>query len=199
MDKESIVTIREELSEDFFALAEEHLKEVWGLVERLDDGQLGTPLQLEKYEQDRQQQEAEGKRMPITIVHEERPTDMDEPRQARPEDEPAVPINEEATAMLEEQLQENVGTAEEVAATQPVDTGESDTRNGQDPGTEEEQREPEGCGEEELVQQEKTRVDEPEQQPPRPEADREAGTEQQTGEAPLDSFEQSLLDILDEE
>ena len=28
MDEESIITIREELSEDFFALAEEHLKEV---------------------------------------------------------------------------------------------------------------------------------------------------------------------------
>ena len=38
MDEESIVIIREELSEDFFAVAEAHLKEVWGLVERLDDG-----------------------------------------------------------------------------------------------------------------------------------------------------------------
>ena len=28
MDEESIVTIREEMSEDFFALAEAHLKEV---------------------------------------------------------------------------------------------------------------------------------------------------------------------------
>ena len=28
MDEESIVTIREELSEDFYALAEEHLKEI---------------------------------------------------------------------------------------------------------------------------------------------------------------------------
>ena len=48
MDEESIVTIREELSEDFFALAEVHLKEVRGLVEVLDDGQLDTQLQLEK-------------------------------------------------------------------------------------------------------------------------------------------------------
>ena len=53
MDEESIVTIREELSEDFFALAEEHLKEIRGLVERLDDGQLATQLELERYEQDR--------------------------------------------------------------------------------------------------------------------------------------------------
>ena len=44
MDEESIVTIREELSEDFFALAEVHLKEVWGLVEVLDDGQLDAQL-----------------------------------------------------------------------------------------------------------------------------------------------------------
>ena len=42
MDEESIVTIREELSEDFFALAEGHLKEVRGLVETLNDDQLDT-------------------------------------------------------------------------------------------------------------------------------------------------------------
>ena len=75
MDEESIVTVREELSEDFFALAEAHLKEVRGLVERLDDGQLDTQLQLEKYEEDRQQQEAEGKTTPITISYEERPVE----------------------------------------------------------------------------------------------------------------------------
>ena len=74
MDEESIVTIQEESSEDFFALAEEHLKEIRELVERLDDGQLETQLQLEKYEQDHQQQEAEGKTTPITISDEERPT-----------------------------------------------------------------------------------------------------------------------------
>ena len=37
MDEESIVTIREELSEYFFSLVEAHLKEIWGLVEMLDD------------------------------------------------------------------------------------------------------------------------------------------------------------------
>ena len=84
MDEESIVTIREELSEDFFALVEEHMKEVRGLVERLDDGQLNAQLQLEKYEQDRQQQEVEGRTTPITISDEERPaekrpTDTEEP------------------------------------------------------------------------------------------------------------------------
>ena len=55
MDEESIVTIREELSENLFALAEEHLREIRGLVERLDDGQLETKLEFEKYEQERQQ------------------------------------------------------------------------------------------------------------------------------------------------
>ena len=53
MDEESIVTIREELSEDFFVVAEAHLKEIRGLVEVLDDGQLDAQLQLEKYERDR--------------------------------------------------------------------------------------------------------------------------------------------------
>ena len=86
-----------------------------------------------------------------------------------------------------------------MAANQSVDNGESDNGDGKDPGMEEEQREPEGSGEEELVQQEQTRVQEPEQQPSRPEADKEAGLEQQTNEATLDPFNQSLLDILDEE
>ena len=71
MDDESIITIREELTEDFFDLAEAHLKEVRGLVERLDDDQLETQLQLEKYEQDYQQQEAEGRTTPSTISDEE--------------------------------------------------------------------------------------------------------------------------------
>ena len=164
MDEESIVTIREELSDDFFALAEEHIKEVQGLVERLADGQLDTHLQLEKYEQDCQQQEAEGKTMPITISDEERPaeerlTGTEEPLQARPEDEPPLPINDETAAISEEQLPGNVRTTDDVAATNPMDTGESDIGNGQEPRTEEEQGEPEGRGEEEPVQQEQTRVD----------------------------------------
>ena len=54
MDEESIVTIREELSDGFFSLAQAHLGAVRGLVERLDDDQLDTQLQLEKYERERQ-------------------------------------------------------------------------------------------------------------------------------------------------
>ena len=42
MDEESIVTIREELSDDFFSLVESHLEAGRRLVERLDDGQLDT-------------------------------------------------------------------------------------------------------------------------------------------------------------
>ena len=85
------------------------------------------------------------------------------------------------------------------AVQQLVVTGESDTGDGKEPEAEEEQREPKGCGEEEPVQQEQTRVDEPEQQPPRPAIDKEAGTKHQTNKAPLDPFEKSPLDILDEE
>ena len=54
MDEESIVTIREELSEDFFSMIESLLGTILGLVERLDDDQFGTQLQLEKYERERQ-------------------------------------------------------------------------------------------------------------------------------------------------
>mgnify|MGYP000273502860 CR=1 FL=1 len=53
MTTESIVTILEELSNNFFSLAESHLGAVRRLVERLDDDQLGTQLQFEKYEQER--------------------------------------------------------------------------------------------------------------------------------------------------
>ena len=48
MDKESIVTIRKELSDDFFSLSESHLGAVRVLVERLDGDYLNTQLQLEK-------------------------------------------------------------------------------------------------------------------------------------------------------
>ena len=63
----------------------------------------------------------------------------------------------------------------------------------------EEQHEPEVSKAGEPVQQEQTRVEEPEHQPLQPEADKAAGTGQQSNGAPLDSFEQSLLDILDKE
>ena len=46
MDEESIVTILEELLDDFFSLAESHLKAVRRLVESLHDDQLGTNFSL---------------------------------------------------------------------------------------------------------------------------------------------------------
>ena len=164
MDVESIVTIREELSEDFFALAEAHLKEVWGLVEVLDDGQLDAQLQLEKYERERQQQEAEGRTTPITISDEEQPAgettrDTEEPRQEIPNDEPPVTTNAKTTLVSGEQPPRDVGvtTTADVAADHPVDTGDV-----KDPETEEEQQEPEGSREGEPVQQGQTRVEETE-------------------------------------
>ena len=44
MDEESIVTIWEELADDFFSLAGAHLEAIWRMIERLDDDQLGTQL-----------------------------------------------------------------------------------------------------------------------------------------------------------
>ena len=112
MDEESLVTIREELSEDFFALAEEHVKEIRGLVERLDDGRLATQLEFEKYERDRLRQEAKKKTTPITISDEERPTvaeptNTEQPRQEGPEEELPVQRNQE------DQLQPEAGTQEQ--------------------------------------------------------------------------------------
>ena len=102
----------------------------------------------------------------------------------------------------EEQLQVNTGAEEEIAANRPVETGESDTGNRSEPEMEEKQDEPGRRREEEPVQQEQAKADHPEQQPIQPEDGRETGPEQQTGGAPLaplDAFEQSLLDILEDE
>ena len=57
MDVESIVTIQEELSNVFLSLAGEQFAVVRRLVEQLDDDQLGTQLQFERYEWERRRQE----------------------------------------------------------------------------------------------------------------------------------------------
>ena len=44
MDAESVVTIREELADDFLSLADEQLVVVMWLVEQLDDNQLDNQL-----------------------------------------------------------------------------------------------------------------------------------------------------------
>ena len=49
MDAESIVTIMEELLNDFLSLAGEQLAVVRRLVDQLDDDQLGTQLQFKRY------------------------------------------------------------------------------------------------------------------------------------------------------
>ena len=91
----------------------------------------------------------------------------------------------------------NTGAEEEVAANRPVETKESDTGIRTEPGIEEEQDEPGRGGEEAPVQQNQ---EEPEQQPIQPKVGGEAGKEWETEEeAPLDTFEQTLLDILEEE
>ena len=59
MDKESIVTIREELSDDFFSLAESHFGVLRRLVERLED------------DQERRRQEVGERATTITISDEE--------------------------------------------------------------------------------------------------------------------------------
>ena len=128
------------------------------MVERLDDGQLATQLELEKYEQDRLRQEAEKKTTPITISEEERPpeaepTDTEQPRQGIPEEELPVQENQEEQLQTddweEEELgQGNIGSEEEVAPNRPVETGESNNWNRTEPGTEEEHEEPGRSGEE---------------------------------------------------
>ena len=125
MDEESIVTIREELSEDFFSLAESHLREVRGLVEMLDDGLLDAQLQLEKYERERQQQEDEGRTTSITISDEEQPA---RERQTIVDDEPLVTTNAETTAFSEEQPPREVGatTTTDVATGHPIGTANID-------------------------------------------------------------------------
>ena len=159
----------------------------------MDDGQLETQLELEKYEQDRQRQEAEGKTTPITISDEERPAgeqppNTEQPRQEGPEEESPVQVNQETTVLTEEQLQanartekeqlqENVGAEEELAANRPVETGESDTGNRSKPEMEEKRDEPGRSGGEAPVQQQQEKADEPEQQPTQLEIGRETGKE----------------------
>ena len=52
MDAKSIVTIQEDLSDNFLSLAGEQLAAVRRLVEQLDDDQLATQLQFERYERE---------------------------------------------------------------------------------------------------------------------------------------------------
>ena len=53
MDQESIITIREELTEDFEAMAKEQTDRFRRLLEELEDDQISMTLQLEAYEKER--------------------------------------------------------------------------------------------------------------------------------------------------
>ena len=67
MDAESIMTIWEEFSDDFLSVAGEQLTVVRRLVEQLDDDQLGTQLQFERYEWERRQKMASQMTVAIKI------------------------------------------------------------------------------------------------------------------------------------
>ena len=200
MDEDSIVNIREELSEDFYALAEEHLKEIRGLVERLDDGQLATQLELEGYEKDRVRQEAEERTTPISISESERPAEDaptdNVPRQELPEE--GLPVQEEqAQAEVgenEEKSQEKTESGDEV--TQPVETGERDTET-----ETEEAQSGSGPNIEETVPpvQAETEQQDEERQPIQPEVGGDTSKEGSEGKATLETSEQGLFDILEED
>ena len=53
MNQESIITIREELTEDFEAMAQEQITGIRRLLEEFEDDQLDMTLQLEAYEKER--------------------------------------------------------------------------------------------------------------------------------------------------
>ena len=76
MDAESIVTIREEFSDDFLSLAKEQLVVVKRLVERLDDDQLGTQLQFERFEWEHRQKETVQMKVAINLNDEEQSPDQ---------------------------------------------------------------------------------------------------------------------------
>ena len=54
IDEKNLITIRKELSEDFYAMAQMQTDEVWKLLE-FEDDQLQLTLELEAYEQERVQ------------------------------------------------------------------------------------------------------------------------------------------------
>ena len=71
MDEESIVTIREELSNDFYALAKTQIEAVRKLLDRLEDDQLDTQLQLERYVWEHRRKEVKSQVEAINISDKE--------------------------------------------------------------------------------------------------------------------------------
>ena len=61
MEEERIITIQEELSKDFYALADVQIDVILRLLEGFEDNQLQVIVQLEGYEWERRRKEAEKK------------------------------------------------------------------------------------------------------------------------------------------
>ena len=59
------------MSDDYFALAENHLHVFWRLIQQLEDDQLNTQLQFERYEQERRWKEAKRRVEAINVSDEE--------------------------------------------------------------------------------------------------------------------------------
>ena len=59
MDKDSIITIRDELLDDFYALADAQIDVIQKLHEGFKDDQTQTILELEGYKRERRQKEVE--------------------------------------------------------------------------------------------------------------------------------------------
>ena len=95
MDEESIVTIREELSNDFYALAKTQIEAVRKLLDRLEDDQLDTQLQFERYERECQRKEAERRVEAINISDEEQLAEPQPQPQPQPELQPKGAENEQ--------------------------------------------------------------------------------------------------------
>ena len=59
MDQESIITIQEELSKDFYAMTQVQIDGVQRLLEEFEDDQQQVTLELEAYERERRRNAAE--------------------------------------------------------------------------------------------------------------------------------------------
>ena len=119
MDVKSIVTIREELSKDFLSLTGEQFMVVRQLVQQLDDDQLGTQLQLERYERERRQQIASQMSAAINISDGEQSPEqppnvagtgggqrnearVEQPEEVRPEEPDKAPVQQEEEPRTQE-------------------------------------------------------------------------------------------------
>ena len=135
MDEECIVTIQEELSDDFLSLAAEQFAAVRWLVEQLNDDQLGTQLQLERYERECKRQVAT--KMTSTINIGDREQSPEKPRNVarigggQPDDAQAEQrevVNSKEPVEVGRHQQEEPRTKEpEPEAPRPIEPGKDRT------------------------------------------------------------------------